>query len=335
MLASARAEGSPPVVGPEYAPSAVSTHDAAVSEFKQARRLIEAGDCAQGVPHLEESLAYEPSIGARLSLAECVEKTDPLRAWRSLADASLLAYANHDDRNTLIDRRLADVEHALPLVHVGLSATDIERPGLEVILDGRLVDRHHAKRRIAVEPGAHTLEIRAFGKAPWVRSFSAPAPGTVVEMAVQLVDRAGEAPAPAPAPRVVVVVAGDAGSTRRTVGLTIGALGVAAIGTGAVFGLLAIMKGSELDDACGGDRASCTARPEAVAPLSENASTLAAVSTVSFAVGGAAIITGAALYLWPSSKSPSSVPTSTATTRVRVTPLLLGPIQGAAFEGVF
>lgn len=327
-----------PSAAPAAPTKAGTAHEAALAEFRQARRYIEAGDCSQGVPHAEESLAYEPSIGARMSIAECVEKADPLRAWRSLADASLLAYANHDDRNMLIDKRLDELERALPLVHLGLSPTDIERPGLEVVVDGRLIDRHHAKRRIALEPGPHTIEVRAFGKAPWVRSIVAPAAGAVVELPVQLVDGTGAPPPPAVAPRIVTVVGTDPRGARRTAGLAIGAFGLAAIGTGAVFGILALGKRSELDDVCGGDRATCTARPELIAPVRDNASTLASVSTASFIVGGVGILAGAALYFWPAGAAQSAAGTAARSGRphnhVRLTPSL-GAVQGASIEGVF
>src|SRR5262245_43949171 len=75
-----------------------SAHDRAVAAFQEGRRYIEANNCDGAITKLRESLSYEPSVGARLSLADCYEKTDALAAWRMLKDAANLAYINHDER---------------------------------------------------------------------------------------------------------------------------------------------------------------------------------------------------------------------------------------------
>jgi hypothetical protein len=329
---TANAQAQPPPGPAQAQPSAQqSPHESALAEFKQARRLIDAGDCAQALPHLDEALAYEPSIGARMSVAECVDKTNPLRAWRSLAEAALLAYVNHDERMSIIEKRLVELERILPLIEVQLTRSDLERPGLEVLVDGRTIDRYHVRRNLAVEPGPHTVEVRAFGRHPWIQKVTAPSAGAVLRLPVTLVEQSGAAPppqAPPDPPRVIVRM--DPHSTRKTIGLALGATGILAVGTGVVLGVLAIDKREELDRICGGNRQSCTARPEVVTPIRENGSTLAAVSTVSFIVGGAALVSGAALFLWPGSSPQSAA-------RVRVSPNIgtAGAVQGMSVEGVF
>jgi len=149
---------------------------------------------------------------------------------------------------------------------------------------------------VAVEPGPHTIEVRAPERALWSRRIDAPPPGSVVEIDVRLVAADPPLSSPPP-PRSAGTGASDARSARRTAGLAIGGTGLVALGVGTVFGALAFDKRGDLDMVCGGSRSSCTANPAEITPLRENASTLAAVSTTSFIVGGVALASGLALYL--------------------------------------
>lgn len=208
---------------------------------------------------------------------------------------------------------------------------ELDRAGLEVGIDGKPIERFLLRHGIAVAPGAHLVEVHAPGRAVWSSRVIAPAPGATTRVSVELVPE--KAPELQPSPPTVALPLTqeqpDPRAPRRAVGLVLVATGASAVAVGAVFGVLALDKASELDDACGGSRKSCSGRPAVVAPLRENASTLAAVSTVSFIVGGASIAGGLALYFWP--RATSSV---TRATRVRVVPQL-GATQGFSLTGAF
>ena len=317
---------------PQGAPPPPAGHDAAVAEFRQARKLVEAGDCRQALPHLEESIAYEPSVGARLSIAECVEKTDPVRAWRAVADAALQAYTTNDDRLGVVEARLVELERLVPLLLIVISAEDLQRPGLEVSIDGKPLDRHHLSRGFGVAPGAHLVEVRSPAKARWSTTVTAPPAGSAIRVHVELAAQAAAAEVVSSptiaAPPVVTVMGSDPRASRRAVGLALGATGVVAVAVGAVFGALALGKRDDLDTVCGGNRSSCAARPELVAPIRDNASALASVSTVSFIVGGVALASGLALYLWPGGAP------ATSAGRVRLAPAAFA-MQGFSLEGAF
>src|SRR5579864_6285241 len=75
-----------------------STHDSAARAFGAARVLLDAGNCRDGLPKLEESLAYEPSVGAYLSMADCYEQVDLLATWKQLKAAQALASEKKDSR---------------------------------------------------------------------------------------------------------------------------------------------------------------------------------------------------------------------------------------------
>lgn len=80
------------------------------------------------------------TLGARLSLAECYEKSDPLAAWRVLEDAANLAYINHDERLGLAEQRASRLEKRLPNIRENIPPSALEQPGFELRIDGELVD---------------------------------------------------------------------------------------------------------------------------------------------------------------------------------------------------
>lgn len=320
-------------------------HDVAVAEFREARRLIETKDCASALPHLERSLAREPSVGARMSMAECQEMTDAVKAWRSLAEASLFAYTNHDDRLPQVEARMGQLERRAGTFHLGLAPADLVRAGLDVRIDGRPVDRFLLRRGIvAVEAGEHTVEASAPDRGTFTWKGSAPVPGASVLVPIEIPAKAPAPPPPIgpstrepspPSPVHVTtaiespprVLHDDAWTTRRAVGFTIGAVGIVGIAVGAVFGIVAFGRAGDLDDACGGDRSRCQVPASSVASIRDAGTTAATASTVSLVVGGAALATGAVLVLWGPSR-PEQPKTSSSGAL-----LVTGP--GVALGGAF
>lgn len=308
-------------------------HDVAVAEFREARKLIDAGDCPTAMGHLERSLAREPSVGARMSMAECQEKTDLVKAWRSLAEASLLAYTNHDDRLTQAEARMGQIERRVGTFHLGVSPSDLVRPGLDVRIDGRSIDRFLLRRGIvAIEPGDHVVEASAPDRGTFTAKASAPVPGAAVLVPIELPDRPPVSSIPPSVPIKLIGVTPpedakprDEGRiTRRTVGYSIGAVGIVGVAVGAVFGIVALGRASDLDEACGGDRSKCQVPPSTVASIRDAGTTAATASTISLVVGGVALGTGIALVLWPSSKAMEQKGTASASASVHVTPSGVG-----------
>lgn len=307
-------------------------HEVALSEFREARALIEAGDCPSALHHLRESVAREPSVGARFSMADCLAAAEPLEAWRALSIAALLAYTNHDDRLAQAEARIVQLEQQVPKLHLRLAPADLARAGLEVRVDGAPIDRFQLRRGIvAVEPGKHLVEASAPGRGTFSAGAAARAPGEAVEVSIELPER----PPPATVPIFPVVLAPvndarpreDGRATRRTVGYTLGAVGIVGLGVGAAFGIVALGRANELDDACGGDRSRCSMAPSAVASIRDAGTSAAAVSTIAFIGGGVALATGVALVLFgPPPRAGQPKPTSAA---VRVT------ASGVSVGGLF
>jgi hypothetical protein len=307
-----------------------SAHDKAVAAFQEGRKYIEASNCDAAVTKLRESLSYEPSVGARLSLAECQEPTDPLTAWRVLKEAANLAYINHDDRLALAETRAAAIEKKLPLIRINVPQGALDQPGFELRVDGELIDRFYYRSGvIATKPGKHVVE--AFAPLRHWSQQVAVEPGSGAQVNVQLErDACSTGPtAGTAAVAPVMVTRENPGSTRRTLGAAIAGVGVVGLASGVVFGILTLNKKSKIEELCGGNAGNCNAPSGSVDPERESASTSATISTASFIVGGLALVGGGLLYF----TAPSS--TSPATGRVRLAPRVATNGAGMGLEGTW
>jgi hypothetical protein len=301
-------------------------HSRAVAAFQDARSLIEAGHCEQAIPKLQASLTFEPSIGAELSLADCYETTDPLAAWKQLKEAQRLAYIKHDERMTAARNRAAALEPRLAVVRVVIPAVTMDLPGLEVRMDGSIVDKFYYGdgSAVAVYPGRHRLTVTAPSKAPWTLTFEASQENPVTA-SPRLEDTFSEPPAASPAvvPQVATApppaplapaeplppAPGEhrAGTTRRTVGLVLGGVGVTGLIAGIVTGAIVFGEKGTLDGLCNNNYPQCGSNVVAANHDYSTARSLGVVSDVGFIAGGAALVTGAVLYLSvPRSTSPAA-----------------------------
>jgi hypothetical protein len=270
------------------------THERASASFQEGRRLIEQGNCEAAVLKLRESLQQESSIGARFSIADCVEKTEPLEAWRVLKEAASLALFNHDERLSVAEARAAGLASRLAMITFRLPR-GAERSDFELRVDGEIVDRYLYRSGIAATPGKHVVAASARGRR-FEKSVAADV-GVDAAVDVELrVDECKDASAVTSASAVGGMEI-DRGSTRRALGLAIGSAGILGVATGVVFGILTVDKKHAIEAACGGSLGNCAAAPGSVDAENESAKTTAALSTVSLIVGGAALLGGATIYV--------------------------------------
>ena len=281
-------------------------HERAVAAFDEARKLIDAGDCEHAVTKLRESLASEPSVGARLSMADCTETRDPLEAWTNLREAERLAYLKHDDRVRVAQDRAAALETRVPIVRINVPADVLAEEGLELRLDGAVVDRYfYASGVLAVKPGPHVVEASTPHRR-WTQTVVAQQ-GATASVTVRLQDEC-PAPSSSPSPPAPVVVASrpEGGSLQRSVAWALGGVGVAGLVAGAAFGLVALEKRSDITSACGGNASACTATPGSLDAADGSRREAATISTAGFVVGGAAFAGAVALFLTAPSASPAA-----------------------------
>ena len=93
-------------------------------------------------------------------------------------------------------------------------------------------------------------------------------------------------------------------ASSRTLAYVLGGAGVAAIGLGAVTGIVALNAASDRDSACGGDFPACGDAPRGhVTDLQSRIATAGNISTVAFA--GGAVLIAASIWLYLTSPDPT------------------------------
>jgi hypothetical protein len=298
--------------------------------FNDGNKLLETGNYAEACPKLADSQRLVRGVGVTLYLGECYEKLGKTAsAWAQFRLAESIASTKGDKRASVARDRAVRLEAQLPYIQITVAAPST--PGLEVTLDGSLITRSEWGSSEPIDPGQHVVKATAPQKQPWQSTITvSPQKQTVPVNVGRLLDvgeaahaEVAKAPSPvapqAQSPAVVPLAnppspppgsdtAIPPGRTQRYLALGAMGLGVAGLGLGTVFGLLAESKFKASDNEAGG----CTANKCGQAGLDTRATglTFATVSTVGFVVGGIAAAGGVVLFF--------TAPKSTTTTAALV-----------------
>lgn len=255
--------------------------------FNEALSLVEAGHDAEGCPKFEKSFALYRSASTMINIARCHERQG------KVATAS-------QDYQQAIDssKETPDAQRRQALLDIaqqGMQALAPRLPKLRIVIPNAPVNtevlRGETKvpsaalfQDLPVDPGQHTIRVRAPGHRPETR-FVTVEEGKVVtlEFKLQPVDTWKDDPMARPR------------NYWRTVGITLIAGGATGFGVGAVAGALSLEKVNEIKDICGGVHCSTTdtvAREELNSALA-----LGTLSTGSFIAGGVLATTGTVFLL--------------------------------------
>ena len=293
--------------------------DRALAEalFRDAKKLMDDGRFADACPKLAESQRLDPAGGTLLNLGLChlgAKKT--ASAWTTLQEVVAVSKREgRADREKRARDLIAQVEPTLSVLSVSVSA-GFDPPGLELTQDGVVVPRAAWGVAVPVDPGVHTVKASAPGFTAWEGKVTV---GERADRQSVTVPALKAAPAVAPSASSAVVAppvapssaapmasaaevppASARGSSRKAIGVATFAVGAAAVGVGAYFGLRALGKQRQADDACPSDR--CSPAQQRGIELSRDAAAAARVSNVGFALG--AIGLGVGSYLWFFSPAP-------------------------------
>jgi tetratricopeptide (TPR) repeat protein len=289
---------------------------AAQALFDEAVRLMDRENFEEACPKLEASQDLDPGIGTLLYLGDCYEQVGRrASAWATFRDAESLARAQGQKsraelaatRAKALDEQLSHLTISVPL-HARIE-------GLLVRLGDRIVSSSSFDQPFPVDPGRQVLEVTAPGHQPYYRTLVVTDDGPHDYRLV--------VPTLLPAP------SSDRGRTMRTIGVVTGALGIAAVGTGAVFGILAAEKNADAVRYCPEDPDGCSARG---VELQEDAQSLTTVAKGSLAAGGGLLLTGIVLYV--AAPSESEKERAAALKRVKLSPMF-GSRWGASVNASF
>lgn len=305
-----------PAPPPARAPVGANAAGAAEVLFDEALALTDAGKHAEACPRYEESERLDHALGTLFNLADCYEKTARLAsAWEAYTKvASEARQLGKKEREAEARGRADAIKPKLSRLTIAVPPDVAALPGVTVKRNGVVLDSALWNQSVFVDSGEQTVVAIAPGKSPWQETV------TVKEAEAAKVSVPALEAAPMSGRRIGALVAGGAG--------------VAGIVVGSVFGVLTVSKWGEAVDTCKGpsDRpTACPSQDQATkaGALGGDASTLATVSTIGFAVGGAGLI--AAGILWFT--GPSETPLESASARPASAAWEIAPTFGPGSAG--
>jgi len=275
--------------------------------FDEARKLVDAGKCEAAIPKLLESVRLFPSVGARLTLADCHARDAPLSAWRELKAGELSAIASGDDRASIAHARAKELLPRLAAIALELPLSDADDPGLEVRIDGAPFDKlyWYSGAPIAVDPGKHVV-----GVTTPKREFSQTVEATIGSTAPVRVSLSERIVKTTPPPAIMTPPPPPPPSTQKWIGVSIAGAGLASILVGTIVGAVVLQKRGDLDQRCKpgtfpgdcGDGTMTSAEQAAIASDYDAAKTLSWVSTATF-IGGATLLAAGAVVFFTAPKA--------------------------------
>jgi hypothetical protein len=291
---------------------------AAEAAFRKGKDLLAAGKIADACASFEQSQKLDPQLGTEYNLALCNERLGKLAsAWAAFSELSAR------DSNP---RRKADAAKRARALEPRLTRMLLQPaqavPGLVVTQDGVDVTVLVGVAS-PVDAGTYQLSAQAPGYQAWTQPVTIGGEGKTVTVDIPALERMPAAPpatdAGDPTQTTTATSAGDApvpvdsGSSRRWIGLGVGAGGVVSIGVGLVFGLQARNLNEDAKELCGGSTSSCDpVNLDAASEKVDDAKGKGMLANIAVGVGVAAV--GAGLYLYLT--APSGEERATALTPV-------------------
>jgi hypothetical protein len=289
--------------------SAAQAIDAAqaLTLFKQGRAALAHQDYEGAWAAFNESLRLDVRVGTLLNLADCEEHLGRLAHayahWQQAIDRAKVA---GDDRVDFLTQRLSVLDPRVPKLTISRGPNT---PVAAVIRRDQ-VDLSDASlgQEIPVDPGHHEVEVSADGfstkryavdlgegaRQSIVVDLGAPPLPTSTSPIVAMPER--------PPPTRV-----HAWTTRKTLAVTSGGVGVVGLGVGIASGIAALTKKNDVTRTPGCTSSGACDGPGALAQWTaarDDARTAATISTAAFIVGGATLAMGG--ILWSSARSAAS-----------------------------
>jgi hypothetical protein len=272
--------------------------------FREGKALLDAGKYPEACVKLEESQRLWAGSGTLFNLADCYEKTGRLAsAWAAFVKVAADTKAkNQTERHEVATSRAQRLEPRVGKLKIEVRERS---PGLELKRDGRPLAEAMWGVAVPLDAGDHPVEAAAPGRRPW-RSTVRVVDGEVTRVEVPTLEIESAPPPPPPPPPQVPDKPKDEDPPR-----TQATLGWIALGAGALFTGLGVVGLLQRESAVAeyNDDPACPPRGQPGPPACDDrvsrASTWQTLSIVGFAVGGAAVLGGAALLLTAPSSSRS------------------------------
>jgi hypothetical protein len=287
---------------------------AAQAMFDKAMPLMTAGKYQEACSLLEESQRLDAGMAAQFRLAECYEKVGRLAsAWTTFVEVTHAAQAaGMSERERVARERAASLKPKLSYLIIQVPEGVAANPKVQITRDGMNIGRPQWGADVPVDPGVHTIEVITPGSKPWTAQVSVElGPATTT---IKVPDLAPPSVTASHSPAAMHTDQADPSpwTMQRTIGVIVGGVGLAGVVVGAVFGVRSLGNNADSDSHCTvGSPDRCD---ETGLELRSDARTSATVSTVAFALGGAAVAAGVVLF----AAAPSGQSTTSSVSRVTV-----------------
>jgi hypothetical protein len=229
--------------------------DAAAAEalFRQGAAEMDAGNFASACPKIEESFRLDPATGALLTLAACYERSGKVAsAWVRYLDVESRAAKEGDkDREAVARQKAAELAPRLPRVTITLAPAVSSLDGVQVRRDQTALAAATLGTPLPIDPGPHVIEVSAPGYAPARREITAVEGRAETVSFDDLVASSSSAPPPPPPVAPPPTEEGRGLTGLQIGGIVVGSVGVAALSTGIIFGVVASGSNGELVDDLG------------------------------------------------------------------------------------
>ena len=267
-------------------PASAAPSEAQV-RFEEGRALVKGGHPAEAIPKFIASIATEPTVAALLNLADCYERIGKLAsAHARFRQAQELAKDKDPMRSEEARKRAEILEPRLSTITL-LPPPQTE--GVRVWVDGVEITAAEWGKPKPYDAGSHEV-------------IAQDTHGTRRTATVVLGAEAARVTTPIELPTIAATVGppppGASGSsTARTAGLVVGGVGVAALITGTVTGILALGATSDLKDSCANYPQCPADRRGELTDLDARARRFGTISTITIIAGAVLLATGAVMVL--------------------------------------
>ncbi|HEY5282801.1 MAG TPA: hypothetical protein VIM14_08430, partial [Polyangia bacterium] len=273
--------------------------------FAEAVKLFKAGEVARALPLFQELGDKTVSPNVYLYIGYCqLELGRDREAHRAfstaLRQARDLGNDKYETTREAAQEELVRLNLRLATITIALMG---QTTGVMVRLDGELLDPSLLESPMIVSPGNHHVQAQAAGWQPVTRDVNV-VQGDSKAIALLLDKKVEPVPAAVPPQQGQVVKRSPRASSLTTLGLVVGAVGVAGLGTFAVAGFKTRSLHDRLQTECANGCSDSGHQSDA-----QSGRTYQAIANVGLAVGIAGTLTGAALIYWGIANKKSAQPT--------------------------
>jgi hypothetical protein len=324
------------VVGDAHGQASTGATEKAAAEalFQQGTELMGEKQYAAACEKFAGSHQLDAALGTLLRLADCNDRIGKsASAWAMFKEVSSVARTrNETERLRIAEERAVELEKRLSKLEIKLETKNVP-VGFELKLNGVSIPRATWDLAVPVDPGRQKLEASAPGRITWTGTVEVPDGPTTrsIEVPVLAVKPTSAEPGSSSAlsgsasTSPVRDTTSSPGSTQRTTGYVLGALGIVSLGLGGFFGYRAYSQNQDsLAECRADDTNACTAGGKS---MRDDARGAAMGSTIALAAGGLLTVGGLVLVLTARSESRH------AGSDLRVSTGLVGRGTGVQLEG--